>query len=123
MTTQVLITDDPRIMAGCHHGKVPWAVVHLLAIVHHNLHSAAYEVTHMCLLTTVGARNRLHMLRPLPARLEGRTPNRPTFEVDQLQLPLTVFEWPRLLRRVEALADQTSHDGLLTSSRTSMLLS
>src|SRR4051812_24224915 len=26
------------------------------------------------------------MLRPLPARLEGRTPNRPTFEVDQHQL-------------------------------------
>jgi hypothetical protein len=24
-------------MAGGHHGKVPWAVVHLLAVVHHNL--------------------------------------------------------------------------------------
>src|SRR3712207_8768389 len=44
------ITDDPRIVAGCHDRKVPWAVVHLLAIVHHDLHSAAKEVTHMCRL-------------------------------------------------------------------------
>src|SRR4051812_20675660 len=76
------ITDDPCIMAGGHHGKVAWAVVHLFAIVHNNLHSAADEVAHMCRLAAVGARNRPHMLRPLPAWLEGRTPNRATRDID-----------------------------------------
>src|SRR5918995_5028898 len=111
------ITDDPCIVAGGHHGDVPRAIVHLLAIVHYNLHSAGNEVPQVRRLATPGARNRLHVLRPLPARLERRTTNRPPFEVDQLELALTILEWPSLVGGLETLADQTGHDRLLTSSR------
>src|SRR3954465_10538413 len=117
MTTQ---GSSPTIHASCP-GAItptsPGAVVHLLAIVHHDLHPAGNEVPQVWRLATLGARNRLHMLRPLPARLERRTTNRSPFEVDQLKLALTVLKWPSFIRGVETLADQTGHSRLLTSSR------
>src|SRR6266478_8703939 len=49
-----LTTDNPRVVAGWHDGKIPRAVLHLLPVVHDDLHPTGDEVAHMGSLTAVG---------------------------------------------------------------------
>src|SRR5438067_152443 len=70
-------------------------------------------------LAQVGAGDRLHVLRPLPPRLEGRLADRVPGEVHDLGLTIP-FERPHLVRRVEPFDLYFSHLELLSLAGTTI---
>src|SRR5260370_41645354 len=86
------VADDPGIVAWCHDREIAWAELHLLAVVHDDVHPTRDEVAHVGGLTAVRLRNRLHVLRPPPARQERGAADGTCFEVHQLELTRAIFE-------------------------------
>src|SRR5262249_54559093 len=71
------------------------------AVVHHEVHAAGLDVPVVVHLAAVRSRDRLHALRPLPPRLEGRPPEHHV--ADRHQVDVALVEGPRLVRRFDAL--------------------
>ena len=57
-----LVADGPRVVPGRHDREVAWAVLHLFAVVHHDLHPPGHEVAHVGGLAAVGLGDRLDVL-------------------------------------------------------------
>src|SRR5712692_1021766 len=103
------VADCPRVVSWGHDSEVSRAELHLLAVIHDDLHPARDEVAHVSGLAAVGLGNGLDMFRPLPSRLEGRAADCSGFEIHQFDLALAVMKRPGLLRRIKALSYQSGH--------------
>ena len=76
------------------HHEVTGAELGFLPVVHDDLHTPGDEVAHVRRLAAIGAGDGLDVLGPLPAGVEGGSPNRAAVEVDQFELARSVFEGP-----------------------------
>src|SRR5712671_7372448 len=96
-------------MTGRSHHEVPRTKLHLLAVVHDDLHPAGDEVAHMGGLAAVGVGDGLDVLGPLPTGLERRPANWPALQVHEFEFAHPLLERPGLLGRIKALADHSCH--------------
>src|SRR5713101_2679524 len=97
-----LIAHGPRIVAGRRDHDIAWAVVDLRAVVRLDDHPAGEDVCGVIGLAAVGAGNGLHIVRPLPPRLEGPANDRDIAHREESHGDFTLA-WPRLIRLVQAL--------------------
>jgi len=89
-----LVTDDPGVVPGSDVNCVTRAAFAFAAVIHQNVHPSRHHIAEVRRLATVGARDRLHVLRPTPTRLEHTTTNRPRAEIDQTHPAVTDLAEP-----------------------------
>src|SRR5579884_3388777 len=104
-----LVAGDPSVVAGRDVRVVAGAEVELLAVVHPHVHPARYAIAGVLCLAALRACDRLDVLRPAPAGLEGGQAHRAGFRVDQFQAAHAVLEEPGLVRLVEVLVLDARH--------------
>jgi hypothetical protein len=109
-----LVSDDPRVVARRHVERVARAELALGAVVHQQRHAALKDVADVLDLAGVRARDRLDVLRPAPAGLEGPAADRMPIEVDELDPTHVRLELPHLVGALESLAGKLCHVVLLT---------
>ena len=83
-----LVPEDPRVMPRRDDGEVTRPEIHLLAVVHHHMHPSRDEVAQVRSLAAVRLCDRLHVLGPLPARLDVARPTGPASRFTSSSLPL-----------------------------------
>src|SRR5437773_10819771 len=107
-----LVADDPRVVPRRAHHEIARPELELFAVVHADRHAAADEIPHVRRLAAVGPGNGLHVLGPLPTRLESRAANGRALQADKIEMALVALEWPSFFRRIDALATHGSNTTL-----------
>src|SRR2546423_4240350 len=102
-----LVADDPRVVPRRYRDHVAGPYLGLRPVVHLYPHAAGDDVDEVADLTTVGSRDLLDALRPLPPRLESGAHHLRAAHVENLHRPLVNIA--RLLRRVETLLQSPCH--------------
>src|SRR5205814_2371573 len=95
-----LVAHDPGIVAGLDLVGLPGTELGLAAVVGLHVQPAREDVADVVGLTRVRLRDRLHALRPSPARLEGVPADGGPPDPDHLDL--SVVEGPGLVRAFQA---------------------
>jgi hypothetical protein len=96
-----LVTDDPRIVPGSDVHDLAGDDVVGLAVAHEHAHAARKDVHRVVKLAPLGANDRLHVLRPAPARLRHLVADR--HRPHGHDLDSTALEGHRLVRLLERL--------------------
>src|SRR5438067_7405648 len=104
-----LVADNPGVMTWRTHHEVAGPELHLLPVVHDDLHTSGDEVPSVCGLTAVRLGDRLHVLGPLPPGLERCPTDAASLDVDQLQLARAALERSGLLGRIKTHANHSCH--------------
>ena len=102
-----LITGDPRVVPRFDHIRVAFADVLFGSVIVDDVHTPANDGPHVVDLTAVRAGDRLDAIGPTPAGLRGHPRRFDSTEIDNLQTGLV--RCPDLIRRPEALLDDSSH--------------
>src|SRR5215204_3987646 len=97
-----LVADDLRVVPGRDRHDVAGPAFALGAVVHDHLHPPGHAVAEVGDLARVGPGDRLDVLGPPPARLEGATADHPAADVHHLSLAVAL-ERSHLVGGVEAL--------------------
>jgi hypothetical protein len=105
-----LVTNDPRIVTWLDRGNVARADLALLSAARLHPHAARQAVQQMRGLAAVGPCNRLDVLRPSPAGLEGPVQDRMSCDVHHRCVALAC-EGPRLVGLCDVLDLKVSHCG------------
>jgi hypothetical protein len=103
-----LIADHPGVVTGPDHERVTGPQLHLGAVGHPHPLAPGDDIAGVGDLAQLGAGERLDVLRPAPAGLEHRAPDRRVIECDQID-PALLGRGPALVRAVEALDDHARH--------------
>ena len=96
-----------------HVEHIAGAELALGAVIHLQCHASRLDDADVFDLARVRARERLHVDRPAPARLEGAATDGVTVEVDQRHLAFVVGELAYFIRGLEPLACELCHCVLL----------
>src|SRR3984893_16009495 len=83
-----LVALDPCIVARRNRKRFARPHPHGRSVIHHDGHLTRDHVAQMRGLARCGTRDRLHVLRPLPAGFEPRAPHRRAAHVDDVQTSL-----------------------------------
>src|SRR5579884_1384389 len=98
-----LISDGPPIVARGDGHDVPGTELELGAVVHAHPLAPGYDIAEVGSLAAVGAGNRLHVLGPLPSRLERGPTDHSAAHLHDLDVAAPVFERSPFVGGVEAL--------------------
>src|SRR5204863_8045894 len=103
------VADDPRVVSGWHVECVAGPELALGAVVHPQCHAALQDVADVLDLTGVGPGDRLDVLRPAPARLEGSAADGVAVEIHELYTSLVVGEFAHFVWAFELLPNELRH--------------
>src|SRR5262249_37507829 len=110
-----VLADDPRVVPRRHVEGIAGAELTLAAIVHPQRHAPLEHVADVLDLARLGARDRLHVLRPAPAGLERTPADRVSVQIYELDAALAADELPYLVRALKAFAGERCHRDLLSA--------
>src|ERR1700687_1056995 len=91
------VADDAGVATRRGEHEVAGPELHLLTVIHDDLHAPGDEVAHMGGLAAVGLGDRLDVRGPFPAGFERRATDGCAGEVDQLHLAHAGLEGPDLV--------------------------